>query len=409
MAAKRSKLPWIATVAVLLIGGFVARQVLLQRDQVLPYITDAGLRKLAFLDKQIQTEHGRGGARRTDVEFVVALTAAMVDRGKLTGDGRDFDNALGVLDEAEARIAVRTRTEQGVTQIPELHAARARVMAARHRFIEAAQIAEKALRKYPQESALAAIAGEAAVQIGDLRGGEAYLRRLVNTEPRVPNNLIGLAYWAEIAGDLEQAADLLSRAPEANFPRPMPRLRLAYVLSVQGDIRSKQGKLAEARAYYEAALREEATFAQARAGLADLDQYEGKPDSAETRLRDLIASEWPNAEYQVKLAALREAAGDAAEAKQLRRSAEKYFEWSVDSGFEGYLRPLALLKLAKGDYEAAAEYAERDLALRPNRESKAIYRNIFDQAAAHGDPLGRNALDQYRAVASTTVAAPVQP
>ena len=109
--------------------------------------------------------------------------------------------------------------------------------------------------------------------------------------------------------------------------------------------------------------------AKAHAGLADVARYEGKDDEAEPLLRDLVASEWPNADYQVKLAALREARGDAAEAKQLRRAAERYFEWSVDSGFDGYLRPLALLKLAKGDYKAAANYAERDLALRPNGNS----------------------------------------
>ena len=134
-----------------------------QGQNDLPFITDAGRARLAYYDQQIAIVQARGLGNRSDVEYVIELTNAVVARGKATGDGRDFDHALAAIDEIEARIATRTRTEEGVTQLPELYAARARVMAARHRFVEARAIAEKALRKYPRESALAAIAGEAAV------------------------------------------------------------------------------------------------------------------------------------------------------------------------------------------------------------------------------------------------------
>lgn len=411
MAVMSRKIGLISGALALTLIAAVAVWIQHRKDEnQLPYITQAGRDRLAYYDKQIAIAQTRGTEHRTDIQYVIELTNAVVARGKATGDGRDFENALAAIDDIEARIATRTRTDEGVTQLPELYAARARVMAACHRFIEARAIAEKALRKYPLESSLAAIAGEAAVQAGDLNGGEAYLRKLANSEGRVANNLIGLAYWAEISGDLEQAAELLKRAPEASFPKPLPRLRLAYVHAVQGDVQSKLGRLSIARQYYEASLKEEPTFAQARAGLADVARYEGKDDEAEKLLRDLVATEWPNGDYQVKLASLREARGDAAEAKQLRKAAENYFEWSVESGFDGYLRPLALLKLAKGEYKAAAKYAERDLALRPNSESKAIYQNIYDKAAAAGSALGNNALDQYRSsTASTVVAVPAHP
>lgn len=397
MAAKRGRFVWIVGVLVLLVGGVVAWQYALKHAQTLPYITEAGLRKLAYFDKQIAIEHGRGGNRRTDVEFVAALTAAIVDRGKLTGDGRDFDNAITVLDEAEARMATRTRTEDGVLQIPELYAARARVLAARHRFVGAIEVAHKGLRKYPRFSNLEAIVGECSVQIGDMQAGEAHLRRLVNSETRVPNNFIGLAYWAEVSGDLEQASELLTRAPEVNFPKPLPRLRLAYIFAVHGDVKAKSGKLAEARAFYLASLEQEPTTAQAKVGLADLAQYEGKLDEAEKLLREVVDSEWPNAEYQAKLADIRDLRGDKVEAKKLRRAAEKYFEWSVGTGFEGYLRPLALLKLKQGDFRAAGKHAARDLAIRPNRESRAVYQSIYDQALAAGSPLKENAIQKLDA------------
>lgn len=367
----------------------------------LPYITPAGIKKLAFYDKQIKIQQGQGAARRTDLDYSVALATAVLDRGKVTGDGRDFDNATAIINDAEALIATRTRTEEGATRLPELFVMRARILAARHRFLEAREVAERALAKYPGVTELAGIAGEASVQAGDLNSGEAYLRKLVGSEYRVANNLIGLAYWAEISGDLEQAAELLARAPEVKFPKPLPRLRLAYVHAVQGDIQSKLGDLKTAQAYYEESLRNEPTFAQARSGIADLLQYQGKNDEAEAILRSLVETEWPNADYQVKLATLRERQGDPEEAKKLRRAAEKYYEWSVESGFEGYLRPLATLKLARGEYRAAAKYAARDLELRPNKESRAIYQNIYNTAQKAGEPLGENALDSIKA--DTTV------
>ena len=399
---------WLAAAVLSLVAAAASFFWLKPVDDSLPYINAAGLQKLVYTDKQIAGIQARGSARRTDIEYVTELVDAIINRGKLTGDGRDFDNAIGLLDETDVLMASKTRTDVGVMQIPELYASRAKVLAARHRFVDAIEIAQKGLRKYPRFSALEAIVGECSVQIGDMQAAEAVLRRLVNSEFRIANNYIGLAYWAEVAGDLEQASDLLSRAPEASFPKPLPRLRLAYIYAVHGDVKAKGGKLAEARAYYLASLEQEPTTAQAKVGLADLAAYEGKLDEAEKLLREVIDGEWPNAEYQAKLADIREQQGDKVEAKKLRRAAEKYFEWSVGTGFEGYLRPLALLKLKQGEFREAGKYAARDLAIRPNRESRAVYQSIYDQALAAGSPLKENAiqkLDADTAARKATVAA----
>lgn len=408
MAVTHRKGWWLTGLLVLSAAAGAGFFLLQPEDKQLPYINTFGLKKLAYFDKQIANSLARGSARRTDVDYVVEVVDFLIDRGRLTGDGRDFDNAIALLDESEAKIATRTRTEDGVMQIPELYTSRAKVLAARHRFVEAIEVANKGLRKYQHFSSLEAIVGECSVQIGDMQAAEAVLRRLVNSEFRIANNYIGLAYWAEVAGDLEQASDLLSRAPEASFPKPLPRLRLAYIYAVHGDVKAKGGKLAEARAFYLASLEQERTTAQAKVGLADLAAYEGKLDEAEKLLREVIDGEWPNAEYQAKLADIREQQGDKVEAKKLRRAAEKYFEWSVGTGFEGYLRPLALLKLKQGEFREAGKYAARDLAIRPNRESRAVYQSIYDQALAAGSPLKENAiqkLDADTAARKATVAA----
>jgi len=404
MAVEKRKFRWLAVGVVAMIGLAGAAWYFLQGgNERLPYINAAGVKKLKYFDHQIDLVQQQGSQRRTDLDYAVTLVEAMLNRAKVTADGRDFANAMAVIDSSESLIATRTRTEDGATAIPELFAARAKLLAAQHRFVEARAVAEKALRKYQNETGLMAIAGEAAVQAGDLNAGEIYLRKLVSDEPRVPNNFIGLAYWAEISGDLEQASELLKRAPEARFPKPLPRLRLAYVYSVQGDVQSKLGKLAVAKQYYNEAVNLEPTFAQARAGLSDIAQYEGRDQDAEDLLRALIETEWPNADYQVKLADLRERRGDVKEAKQLRRAAEKFYEWSYNTGFYGYVRPLAILKMAKGDFDAAAKYAAVDLEIRPNSESKAIYKNVYDAALAAGEPLGENALEKLKAGTTTSL------
>lgn len=404
MAGEKRKFRWLAVGAVAVIGLAGAVWTFLHNgDERLPFINTAGVTKVAAADHAIKLVQDRGAERRSDLEYTVALAEAMIARGKITADGRDFANAADVIDSAESLIATRTRTEEGATELPELFAVRAKMFAAQHRFIEARAVAEKALRKYPSESNLSAIAGESAVQAGDLNSGEIYLRKLVNDEPRIPNNYIGLAYWAEISGDLEQASELLKRAPEARFPKPLPRTRLAYVYAVQGDVQSKLGKLPIAKQYYEEALKLEPNSAQARVGLSDIAQYEGRDQDAEDLLRALIETEWPNADYQVKLADLRERRGDVKEAKQLRRAAEKFYEWSYNTGFYGYVRPLAILKMAKGDFDAAAKYAAVDLEIRPNSESKAIYKNVYDAALAAGEPLGENALEKLKAGTTTSL------
>lgn len=361
-----------------------------------PPISKAGLEKLAKADTDVVvTERKKNGAP-SPVERGIQLADAWLARGKITADGADFDRAMDYVNEAAKQAAISQKAEEVKAQWPDITAERARVLRARHRFVEARVTAEKGLRDSPDHDLLLGLAGDAAVQSGDLLAGENYLRKLTNAAPRVPSNWIALAYWAEISGDLEQAAELLRQAPNASAPKPLTDERIAYVNTVLADVVSKQGNFAEARRLYDFAMTKAKDYAQARSGLADVEQYAGNDAAAEKLLRGLIESEWPNADYKVKLAGVRERLGDAAEAKSLRREAEIFYEWSVSTGYDGYLRPLATLKLADGDYVAAAKLAARDLELRPNSESRTIYQNVLNQAKAAGKPVSASGLPDLR-------------
>ena len=347
-----------------------------------PPLNAAGHARLSKIDLEIGFFVARLSNDQGDAGRVVELAEHWIKRGKLTADGADFDSAMRLLDKAESLVGADVR-------IP---AARAHVLSVRHRFVEARAVAERALVKYPEDERLQELVADSALYAGDMRAGENGFRKLTETEERISIPWIGLAYWAEITGDLEQAIDLLEKSLDAAYPRPLGYERQAYVHSVMGEVRAKQGNLKEARRQYLWALSKQPDYAAARTGLVDVEQYEGKDAEAEKLLRGLIESESPNADYQLKLADLRERLGDKDEAQRLRKDAETFYAWSVSTGYDGYLRPLATLKLAQGDYKRAAALAARDLEIRPTTESRAIYQNVLARARTAGKPVSESTL-----------------
>lgn len=352
------------------------------RPSLPPPLSTAGAAALNKIDIGLGFYLARLNSAQDDAGRVAEAVEQWIKRGRLTADGADFDSALTLLDKADKLIGSDTR----------LYNERGHVLRARHRFVEARAVARKGLEKYPDDEDLLALEADSALYAGDMREGEAGFRKVLAVNDRISAPWIGLAYWAEITGDLEQAVDLLNRAIEAAYPRPLAYERQAYVHSVLGEVRAKEGDMKEARRQYSWALSIRPDYPAARTGLVDVEQWEGHDAEAEKLLRGLIESESPNADFQIKLADLRERLGDKADAATLRKNAEMFYDWSVATGYDGYLRPLSTLKLADGDYRRAAELAARDLKIRPTTESRAIYQNVLAKAKVAGKPVNESAL-----------------
>lgn len=376
----------LSGIAVLALAGsayWLSRASTTATTFALPPLSKTAQASLAKLDTDLGFKLARLQQSPTEPERVADVVDAWTRRGKFTADGADFDSALLLLQKAEKLLPKLD---------PRVEAARVHVYSSRHRFVEARALSEKALKIFPDDELLTGYAADAALYTGDMTTGADGFRHLAEINPNSSTPFVGLAYWAEITGDLEQAMDLLEKALNATYPTPLGYDRQAYIHSVMGEVKSKQGDLKEARRQFAWALSKKANYPGARNGLADVAQWEGKDDEAEMLLRGLIESESPNADYQVKLADLLDRHGKKDEAAAVRKEAEMFYEWSVSTGFDGYLRPLAALKLAEGDYRRAAELAARDIEIRPTTESKAVYQNVIDQAKKAGKPVDESDL-----------------
>lgn len=357
-----------------------------------PPLSATGEQTLRVIDRDLGFDVARLHQAPDNGEQVARVVQQWLRRGKLTADGADFDSALTLVDAAGAVIKGD----------PRLARARIDALTARHRFVAARRHAEQAVAEFPDDEVLAGMLGDAAANSGDLDACRRGFQKSLALNSRSTIPYVGLSYCAELAGDLDSAVRYLEQAEPAIWPRPLNRERFAYIHAVLGVLKSKQGRLDDAEHEFRHVLAKQPDSAMARMGLADLAQWRGQHGNAEALLRGLIASESPNAEYQLKLADLLARGSHASdEAAALRASARAFLDWSVASGFEGYLRPLAALRLADGDYRGAAALAAQDLQIRPTAESRAVYRGIVERARLDGQTVGDDGL-----LASTAALAP---
>lgn len=327
-------------------------------------------------DQLVAVAEERLATRPDDAEAYRTLAAAFVIRAEATGDGADYDRAWQQLDRAEHYDRDSLRLMQ----------ARAILLMSRHRFGQAQAMAERGLRVQPTNTDLLGLAGDGALESGNLDAADTYYHKLVEVAPRTPSSWARLSHLSEVRGDLEQAAKLMEKSIDASYPKPLAAGGFAWSRAIIGEIEAKRGQLDEARRQYKWALFKYANHPLALEFLADLDQWQGKLDDAEAGYRKLLALK-PDPKYKTSLADLLDRRGRAEEAARLRDEALSFYRWSVGTGNEGYLRPLATMELAAGRYQSAVELAARDLVLRPTAESRALYTSVLRAAEAAGHPV----------------------
>ncbi|MCA1567723.1 MAG: tetratricopeptide repeat protein [Acidobacteria bacterium] len=305
------------------------------------------------------------------------LAAAYVLRAEATGDGADYDRALKALDQSDTLVPNVIDNMQ----------ARSSVLLSRHKFNEARIVAEQGLKRDPENTELLAIAGDGALQWGDLAAAEKHYRKLAEVQPNRAGPWARLSQLAEVRGDLDEAAEMMTKAIDAGYPRPLSPTHFAWARAILGEIELKRGRNAEARRQYMWALAKSPNHPLALEHLAELDQIEGDYAASEAGFRRILALRPHDPETKLSLVKLLERRGEREESTRLRGEARSFCEQAVASGNDGYLRSLATLELEAGNYERAAGFASRDLSLRPTDDTRAFAQKIVNAANAAGRPV----------------------
>lgn len=318
----------------------------------------------------------RATAYSDDPDTHRKLANTLVARAAFTGDPADYDRAWKELDRAE-----KLSPGEGRTLL-----ARASLLLARHRFGQARTLAEQGLQKDPNNTDLMVVASNGAINTGDLDGAEKILHKFVSIAPELLSSWAGLSQVAELRGNFNEAAELMQKAIKAGIEKPAEPSRIAWAMTILGEIEAKRDRTDLARTYYEMALQEFPGHPLALEFMADLDQWEGHLAEAEAGYRKVLSIR-PEPKVRLNLAALLEREGKKEEAARMQEESLKFYEWAVKGGNEGYLRPLATLDLAAGRYERAEKLAAHELTLRPTMETRLFYASILKAAAAAGQPV----------------------
>ncbi|MGI8656531.1 MAG: tetratricopeptide repeat protein [Pyrinomonadaceae bacterium] len=334
----------------------------------------------------------RIAAQPDDSESHRKLANTLVARAAFTGDPADYDRGwkeLGIAD------TLSPRDER-------ILLARASLLLARHRFGQARALAEQGLQKDPDSTDLMVIAGNGAINVGDLDGAEKIYRKFIDLAPDLLSSWAGLSQVAELRGDFEEAATLMQRAVKAGYEKPAAPSRIAWAMTILGEIEAKRDRTDLARTYYERALQESPDHPLTLEFMADLDQWEGNLAEAEAGYRKVLAIR-PEPKVRLNLASLLERVGKKEEAARMQEESLKFYEWAVKGGNEGYLRPLATLDLAAGRYARAEKLAAHELTLRPTMETRLFYASILKAAAAAGQPVKESPGSQAKAKKNNSV------
>jgi tetratricopeptide (TPR) repeat protein len=317
----------------------------------------------------------RSQARPDDAGALRMLAEALVKRAEVTGEPGDYDRAWETLDRVES-------LEPG--ELPTLRA-RARLLLSRHRFPQALALAAHGLKQYPQDTDLLAVAGDAALEMGDLEAAAAHYGTLHELSSQL-HTWARLAHVAELRGRLEEAAVMMEQAMDTGLKKGAPSESLAWSRAVLGELRLKQGRPEEARKQYALGLEKSPEHPLVWEHLAELEKHENRLEAAEAAYRKLLS--WrPDPVSRLRLAQVVEDRGDLKAAEVLRAESLRFLERVVAAGNEGFLRPLAEMDLAAGRYDRAAALLARDVSLRPTAEGRALLRDVLAAAAAAGRPV----------------------
>lgn len=231
------------------------------------------------------------------------LGTVYVGRARLTGDLADYGRAL---------TAVGRALDANPTYLParQLHAT---ILFAVHDFVGARAEAQAILADAPDQLQAVATLGDASLELGDIQvARDSYLA----LDRQVPSAPVWsrLSHLAFIEGDTDRAIGLVQRSIDAMVDEPASETSAFYHFQL-GELYRARGDIEAAAAAYRRALDDLPDYIPATAGLARVDEAQGRRDQAITLLKR-ATDQIPQPEMVSALGDLYALAGDMVAAEQ---------------------------------------------------------------------------------------------
>jgi tetratricopeptide (TPR) repeat protein len=160
----------------------------------------------------------------------------------------------------------------------------AALAAARHRFDESLELAQRARGLDPSNADVYGLIGDASLELGRYPQAIEALDRMMSLKP-TPSGYARVSYARELLGDHAGAIEAMRMSADA-AGRPEP---MAWALTHLGNLHAGSGRLARGAHLYRAALARVPGYAPALVSLADVARRRGENARAERLLRRALA------------------------------------------------------------------------------------------------------------------------
>ncbi|MBN9522225.1 tetratricopeptide repeat protein [bacterium] len=200
------------------------------------------------------------------------LGGLYVRKARESGDHSGYDRA-----DAAFRRALDVLPNHGPARV-----GLALVTTARHKFADGLKLAEVVYRDDPAALDALAVIVDARLELGDYDGAERAVRELEAkaAKPAPPGVRVLAARLAELRGDPGRAIDLLQQAADAQTPGSDLKESQAWYRMRLGELLLSVGRLDEAAARFEAALRDHPDYPAALGLLARVRAAQGRDADA---------------------------------------------------------------------------------------------------------------------------------
>lgn len=235
--------------------------------------------------------------------------------------------------------------------------------AAQHKFREAIEWAEKAVKAQPKEPDAYGILGDALLELGDVKKAEEAYATLHKMAPSL-FSYSRQANLRHLKGDARGAMDHFIKAVEAGRRINAPKENVAWCQVQMGEMRFSAGAWKTAEGHYQDALKTLPDYYLALEHLAELHAAQKHYDEA-LKLYDRVISLAPHPDFYEAIGKIHAALNKPNEANRWFDRALDGYQKAVEQGNIGYYRHLSKFYAeTRKDPTRALRWAQQDLEVR---------------------------------------------